>query len=542
MGTRFALILVGISIAFIGLIFRLYDLQLVDGSSYFAQAKQQSTLSSMKSSKRGTIYFVGKDDKKFAASTNKEFPEIYIDTSEIEDMQEVANAMAIISGITPEDAFKKISSKNGYISIARKATNLQIEQFGEFGQKGIITRNYSSRAYSFGNLFSQTLGFVGPDDKQLADTGRSGLEKFYNDKLSGVSSNSEGNEKTTVNGEDLMIGVDLSIQKEAELILSKLVASSKSKSGTVIVQEPSSGKILAMGSLPSFDPNNYGAENMDNYINPAIEKVYEPGSVFKVLTMAAGIDSGKLTPDTTYVDTGSIKLSGHTIRNWDGKAHGKVTMTNVIEQSLNTGTAYAEQLIGHATFTEYVKNFGFGEKTNIDLPGEVRGDLRNINPKSSAVAFANAAFGQGVSVTPLQLITAISTIANGGLLMRPYFNLEIGTQEARRVISDDSSKKVTAMMVSAVDKNKLASVEGYTVAGKTGTAQVPDLKKGGYTDKVVNTYVGFAPASSPKFTILIKIDEPEGAPLAGETVVPAFRELAKFLLQYYSIPPDRINR
>jgi len=543
MGARFALILGGISLAFIGVIFRLYDLQLNDGSYYSVQAAEQSALSGMKSSKRGTIYFVDKDGKKFSASSNKEFPEIYIDSSKVEDRQEVASAIATITGISLEDAIKKISGKNEYVSIVKKASDSQISTVNELMQKGIFVRNYSSRAYPLGNLSAQTIGFVGPDDKQSADTGRSGLEKFYNEKLSGVSKKAdEGDSEVSVGGEDLLIGIDLNIQKEAELILAKLVANSRSKSGTVLVQDPKNGKILAMGSLPNFDPNNYSAGKMESYLNPALEKVYEPGSVFKVLTMAAGIDAGKFTPDTVYNDVGFVKLSGYTIKNWDGKAHGKVTMTNVIEQSLNTGTAYAEKLIGNTIFADYIKKFGFGEKTGIDLPGEVRGDLRNINPKSSAVAFANAAFGQGVSVTPLQLISSISTIANGGILMRPYLNLELGEQEVRRVVSEDAAKKVTAMMVSAVDKNKLAAIEGYTIAGKTGTAQVPNLKNGGYyTDRVINTYAGFAPASNPKFTILIKIDEPEGAPLAGETVVPAFRDLTKFLLQYYSVPPDRIN-
>ena len=544
MGARFALILGGITISFVGIIFRLYDLQLNEGTYYFAQAKQQSTLSNMKSSRRGTIYFVDKDGKKFSASVNKEFPEIYVDSSQIEDKQEVASAISIIADITREEALKKLSTSNEYVSIIKKASNAQIEKAGDLGQKGIFVRNYSSRSYPLGNLFSQALGFVGPDSKQSADTGRSGLEKFYNEKLSGVSQKKSENESEAeilLGGEDLLIGIDLNVQKEAELVLAKLVANSKSDSGTVIVQDPKTGKMVAMGSLPNFDPNNYSASKMDSYMNPAVEKVYEPGSVFKVLTMSAGIDSGKITPDTTYNDTGSVKLSGYTIRNWDGKAHGKVTMTNIIEKSLNTGTVYAERLIGNTIFTDYIKKFGFGEKTGVDLPAEVRGDLRNINPKSVAVAFANAAFGQGVSVTPLQMINAISAIANGGSLMRPYFNLELGSEEIRRVMSEDTAKKVTAMMVSAVDKGKLASIEGYSIAGKTGTAQVPDLKKGGYTDRVIDTYIGFAPASDPKFTILIKIDEPEGSPLAGETVVPAFRDLAKFLLQYYSVPPDRIN-
>ena len=545
MGARFALILGGISIAFLGVIFRLYDLQLNEGAYYFAQAESQRTLANMKSSLRGTIYFVDKKGVKFPAASSKEFPEIYVDSSKIEDKQEVASAIALIADITPDEALKKLSTKSEYISIIKKASNSQITKVGDLAQKGIYVRNYSSRSYGTGNLFAQAIGFVGPDDKQAADIGRTGLEKFYNEKLSGVSKEKDSGDKNDDNrllpGEDLLIGIDLSVQKEAELILGNLITSSKSKSGTVIVQEPKTGKIIAMGSLPSFDPNNYSAGNMENFVNSAIEKVYEPGSVFKVLTMAAGIDSGKFTPNTTYYDEGFVKLSGYTIKNWDGKAYGKVTMTNIIEKSLNTGTAYAEKLIGHATFSEYIRKFGFGEKTNIDLPGEVKGDLRNINLKSSAVAFANAAFGQGVSVTPLQMITSISAIANGGLLMRPYLNLGLGSKEVQRVISEDTAKKVTDMMVSAVDKAHLAAIDGYSVAGKTGTAQVPDLKRGGYTDDVVDTYIGFAPATNPKFTILIKIDEPEGAPLAGVTVVPAFQNLAKFLLQHYSIPPDRIN-
>lgn len=258
--------------------------------------------------------------------------------------------------------------------------------------------------------------------------------------------------------------------------------------------------------------------------------------------MAAGLDAGKITPDTTYFDTGVLKVSGREIKNWDLRAHGKLTMTNVLEQSVNTGAAFAERQTGHVLFRSYLDKFGFSEKTGVDLPGELSGDIKRLKPGAPEVAFATASFGQGVAITQLEMINAFSAIANGGRLMRPYINSAIKPMEIRRVISASSAKSVTNMMVSAVDKAGVGHIKGYSLAGKTGTAQVPDFKKGGYVpNEVIDTYIGFGPTTDPKFVILIKLDEPEGAPLAGATVVPAFRELAQFILNYYNLPPDRIN-
>ena len=294
-----------------------------------------------------------------------------------------------------------------------------------------------------------------------------------------------------------------------------------------------------MANLPAFDPNTYGSYPISSFLNQSVQSVYEPGSVFKIITMSAGFDSGKLTPETTYEDPGYVILNGKKLQNWDLKAHGLQTMRQVIEKSLNTGTVFAERRIGHDTFRDYVRAFGFGEKTGIRLPGEVDGSLHNIS-KREDVNYATASYGQGISVTPIQMISAASAIANKGLLMRPLIRADEAQEVIRRVMSEETAREMTGVLVGSVDVNVLAHIPQYEVAGKTGTAFVPDFTRGGYTDQVINTFIGYAPASDPKFTILIKLVKPKNAPLAGQTVVPAFKKLTEYLLNYYQIAPDRI--
>jgi cell division protein FtsI/penicillin-binding protein 2 len=240
------------------------------------------------------------------------------------------------------------------------------------------------------------------------------------------------------------------------------------------------------------------------------------------------------------VDKGTLALNGKTIMNWNKEAYGRISMTEVIEHSVNTGSAFAAREIGVAAFRDYIERFGFGKPTGVTLPGELKGSLATIQGNPREINLATASFGQGVSVTPLQLVAAVSAIANGGVLMRPYLVASDGPSVVRRVVAEDTAAKVIAMMVNAVEKNIVARVPSYTVAGKTGTAQVPDFKRGGYSEDYVHTYAGFAPASDPKFTVLIKLDRPKGALLAGATVVPAFKELAEFLLSYMQVAPDAL--
>jgi cell division protein FtsI/penicillin-binding protein 2 len=261
--------------------------------------------------------------------------------------------------------------------------------------------------------------------------------------------------------------------------------------------------------------------------------------------VAAGLDAKKITPQTKYYDTGEVVVNKKTIRNWDLKAHQSVDVFDIIAESLNTGAVYLEKLTGHDIFHQYVLNFGFNEKTGIDLPNEVSGNINNLKGFNE-IYFATASFGQGISVTPLEMINAFSGIANNGLMMTPYVvdsildakGDKIQTLKPKpknQVISPEVAQQLRIIMVNSVEKNILAKIKGYQIAGKTGTAQVPDAS-GGYSDKTIQSFIGYAPAEDPKFVILIKLDKPE-APLAGSTVVPMFQELAKYILDYYEIPP-----
>ena len=373
--------------------------------------------------------------------------------------------------------------------------------------------------------------------------GRYGIERQFDAELKGTpGSIREGAMADPEQGRDIALTLDIAIQEQAESVLKALVKGKGAVGGSVIVADPMTGKVLAMASAPDFDPNSYGKFPVSAFTNPAVQARYEPGSVFKVLTAAIGIDTGAITPETTYYDTGKLTFKdGKVVRNWDLKAHGLMTMTNVIEESLNTGAAFMETKIGNGPFYDYLLKFGLNEITGIGLPGEVSGNLKNIKTHTADIDFAAASFGQGVAVTPIQLITAVSAIANGGMLMRPWIVASGKPEAVRRVLSEDAAKKTAAMMRSAVEKAKVARIRDYSVAGKTGTAQAVDFVRGGYAKDVINTYVGFAPVSAPRFIILIKLDKPAGAPLAGTTVVPAFRELAEFILHYYDIPPDALK-
>ncbi|NCN53177.1 penicillin-binding protein 2, partial [Candidatus Wolfebacteria bacterium] len=461
---------------------------------------------------------------------------------EIQDPALVTSELAPYFDIDEEKMFKMLSkSDDPYELFTRKASDEQVAKVKELSFDGIYISEDKYRFYPFRELASQIIGFTAPTDNNYIPTGRYGLELYYNEELSGKMGSINGDNITeAVAGEDLYLTIDSNIQTQAEEVLNKLVDKYSADRGMVIVQNPKTGAILAMGATPGFDPNNYGEYRLANFLNPAIETVYEPGSVMKIITMSAGLDAGKLTPNTTYYDSGELKLDGFTIKNWDKKAHGRTTMTEVIEGSLNTGAAYAQSLIGKDLFYNYLTRFGFGETTGIALPGEVGGSLRNLEGDSRDVNFATASFGQGVSVTPIQLINAVSSIANGGVLMRPYLLADKEPEVMRRVVSEKAAKQATDMLVSAVSKATVAAIPKFDVAGKTGTAQIPI--KGGYAeDKFIHTFVGFAPAYDPEFTILIRIDNPYGAPLAGLTVVPSFRDLAEFLLNYYNVPPDHLE-
>lgn len=542
MSYRFVVLGGIVSIAYAGLLFRLYDIQLVRGGYFVARAESQYLASEALKARRGQIYFLDKTASRIAVATTKNFPLIYADPKAIEDPRETANRIAPLLRISVQEVEELLGKTDDtYELLAKKVASETAHAIEGLGITGIYAASVPERFYPLGERAAHILGFVGPDAEALSERGHYGVEEMYENTLRGVPGALAGGAVTAPQaGSPITLTLDPYIQIESERILRDLVERYHALGGTVIVEEPKTGKILSMVSAPAFDPNAYGASPLERFVNPAAQHRYEPGSVFKVFTMAAGIDAGKITPETAFVDTGSLVVSGKRIQNWDKKAYGNVTMANVLERSINTGAAFAERETGHAVFAEYLRKFGLHEKTGIDLPAEAHGDLRALHAKAPEIAYATASFGQGVAVTPIALINAVSAIANNGSLMRPYVNVELDALEVRRVLRPETVRAVTDMMVSAVSKAEVAKISGYSLAGKTGTAQLPDFTSGGYREAFIHTYVGFGPASNPRFAILIKLDEPEGAPLAGITVVPAFRTLAQFLLNYYEIPPDQL--
>ncbi len=425
------------------------------------------------------------------------------------------------------------------------------------------------RYYPENEIGSHLLGFVSYVDEE--SRGRYGLEEFFNDELFGkygsLKSEKAGQSNTVIvndreyvkpeNGSDLILTVDRNVEFVACEKLKEAVKKHGADGGSVIILNPKTGAIIAMCSVPDFDPNNYKeVKDIGVYNNPAIFYQYEPGSVFKVVTMSIAIDQNKVTPATTYKDEGQIMINGwpKPIRNsdFDTKGgHGVVDMNTVLENSLNTGAIFAMKQVGPKVFSDYVKNYGFGERSGVELGSESPGNIENLlKPKVREIDAAVAAFGQGIAVTPLQMIMPYQAIANKGVLMKPYIvkaiigpngkREETVPKQIRRVISTRTADTMSAMLVNVVEKghSSRAYIQGYYIGGKTGTAQIATT--GGYLkDQYVHTFIGIAPIEDPAFVMLTKMDSPKDVTYAEGSVVPLWKDIADFMLKYYQVPKTR---
>ncbi|MFH0840592.1 MAG: penicillin-binding protein 2 [bacterium] len=429
------------------------------------------------------------------------------------------------------------------------------------------------RYYQDNNIGAHILGFV--SYKDYDPHGYYGLEGYFDDDLFGkygsVKSErgagglmivNEREIEAKENGDDLILTIDRPVQY---FVCEKIKAATEhyqAASGTAIVMNPNTGAIIAMCSYPDFDPNNYSdVDDPGIYNNPALFEEYEPGSVMKAITMSAAIDQGKVSPTTTYYDEGFIMIDGwdKAIKNSDfdsSGGHGITNMVTVLEKSLNTGAIFAMRSIGGQVFGGYVKAFGFGDKTGIELEGESPGNISSIiskkNKPVSEIFSATASYGQGITATTMQMITAFAVIANGGELVKPYIVKEVvrpdGTKietrptVIRRVINEQTATVVSSMLTNVVEKQngRYARVAGYYVAGKTGTAQIADARQKGYLKNQFNhTFVGFAPATDAKFVVLTKLEKPKGVKYAADSTAPLAGDILKFLLDYYQIPKTR---
>ncbi len=563
----FALLVVG----------RLYQVTILKHGLYLVLAQDQRGHSQQLLANRGDILISDLySEKPYTVATNVEKNMVYVVPSAIVDANKAAATLGPILNMAVPDLYTKITTPNrSYIPLQHGLTDSQSQAIQQLNLTGVYLSPEGTRVYPEGTLLSQVIGFESytaqSGDEKI---GRYGLEKEYQTALAGTDGSlvtetssgiqginalhgilSGGQQFTPpTDGSNLVLSIDRSIQHEAESVISAAVQKHGADSGSVIVADPKTGAILAMAGYPDFDPNNYNTvTDQSTFLNAATMENYEPGSTFKAVTMAAALDAGAVTPTTTYNNTDSVVVNGATIRNAEHTDIGQVTMTQVIDHSLNTGAIFAENELGNTNFIDYVKKFGFGKATNIDLTENV-GDLSLISSTNLAthpqVQFDTASFGQGITVTPIQLVQAYMAMANKGTMMQPYIVDSIvhpdgavqKTQPkvAGQPISANTASEISAMLVDDVENGygKEAGVAGYYLGGKTGTAQV--AVNGKYLpDDNIGSFIGYGPIEDPKFVILVIVNRPRDVAFAETTADPAFHDIASFILNYYQIAPTR---
>lgn len=552
---------------FVCLVLRLTTLQVASSDYYKGLAQDQHAFFAKLSPLRGDIKISDQlSPESYPVATNIEATLVYAVPKDIKDAQATAKALAPIIGSTEGDLASRFSNLDRvYVPLKHRLTDSDKKAIEALNLSGVHFDSERVRFYPERQFLSHIVGFLGyRSDSGSDQVGVYGLERKYDAILSGMAGGirnqsaagrwlfgSGGDFIPAQNGNNLMLTIDRAIQMQAEQVLTKAVIDNLADGGCITVMDPKTGAILAMASNPSYDPNEYSkVADQAVFINSCTSSSYEPGSVFKAVTMAAGVEKGVVGPDTTYDDTGQVVVDGYTIKNSDNKAHGIQTMTQVLEESLNTGVIFVKDKIGNSLFSDYVSKFGFGSPTGIDLP-ESTGNTNNIKGNVQ-VNFDTASFGQGISVTPLQMVRAYAALANGGRLPTPYVvaaqitpdgkTISTETKLSAPVISEKTASTLGAMLVSVVERGhgKRAAVKGYYVAGKTGTAQVAKKEGGGYDpNNNIGTFVGYAPVEDPKFVMLVRVNHPRTVQFAESTAAPAWGQMAQFLLSYFNVPPNR---
>jgi stage V sporulation protein D (sporulation-specific penicillin-binding protein) len=557
-------------IVFLGLVVRLSYWQVVMGANLSQKAQGQYNSSTITSAPRGNILA---SDGSFWVLRNNVWqitanPKLIKDSPEkvAERLSPFLTSDPTNIALLSEETLKiqtLISKKDiSWVSLANKVNDGVKKNIQALNMPGINFTQGDGRFYPEASSAAQLLGFVGKEEGGQ-DIGYFGLEGYYNLPLSGKpgfvgqEKDARGTpillggkkEVTAINGVDLITSVDKRIQLSIEKNLEKGIEKYGAISGNAIVMDPYTGEILGMAAYPSFDPADYQNYSNEVFRNPVISDSFEPGSIFKVLVMAAAIDSGVVTPDTKCdICGGPVNVDGYQIETWNSKYHPDSTMTDVIVNSDNVGMTYAGQKIGANTLYDYLQKFGIGSLTGIDLQGESAPSIRKRGTWSN-VDLDTTTFGQGIAVTGIQMIRAVSAIANGGYLPTPHVVTQIqgdGWQEKidipqnPRIISQKSADETAQMMVAAANlgEAKWTKIPGFTVAAKTGTAQIPVA--GHYDSTNTNhSFIGFVPVSHPKFIMLVTLQSPQSSPWAAETAAPLWYSIARDLFPYIGIQPDQ---
>jgi cell division protein FtsI/penicillin-binding protein 2 len=567
---KIQLLLVFFFLLFAGLIVRLSYWQVVMGASLSQQAQSQYNSSTVTTAPRGNI--LAPDGSFWVLRSNvwqiTANPKLITDQPEdiaeklspflVDDPNNIASVSAETLRLTDLLSRNNLS----WVSLSQRVPDDVEKNIAAFDISGISFSQTEGRYYPEASSAAQLLGFVGKDENGN-DTGYFGLEGYYNLPLSGKpgfvgqEKDAKGvpillggtKEVNAIGGVDLNTSVDKRIQLLIEKNLTDGITKYGARGGNIIVMDPYTGDILAMAGSPSFDPAKYWEYSNDVFKNPAISDSFEPGSILKPVVMASAIDSGVVTPDTICdICNGPLDVDGYQIETWNNEYHPDSTMDQVIVNSDNVGMAFVGQKIGADNLYDYLQKFGIGQLTGIDLQGESAPVLRQKGTWSD-VDLDTASFGQGVAVTGIQMVRAISVIANGGYLVTPHvvtgiqgdgWQQNIGFPASPRIISQKAADETTQMMVDAANygEAKWTKIPGFTVAAKTGTAQIPVA--GHYDPTNTNhSFIGFAPIDHPKFVMLVTLDSPTSSQWASETAAPLWYTIAKDLFPYMGIQPDQ---
>lgn len=539
-------------ISFVAVIYRLVDIMVIDHDYYLKKARYQQVKSEELPVKRGLLL----DRKGRELAVNIDTESIFSDGAELESANETAVKLAKLTSQRPEVLLTKLDTTKRFSWIERKLDYEKTQKIKELRLKGIGFVSENKRYYPKGTLASHIIGYVDIDNKGLE-----GIEQRYERYLTAKPQKavvlkdakgnilSEGYQKE-IKGNNVVLTIDEGLQYIVERNLEAVMQKYRAASATAIMMDPYTGEILAMANLPNYDLNSPGKSNPNNRRNRAITDIYEPGSTYKIIAAVAALEEGLVKVETLFdCSAGNIEVGGRRIK--DAHRHGVLTFKEVIQKSSNVGTIKVALRLGKEKLYEYSRLFGFGEKTNIDLPGEVSGLLRH-HSKWSGMSIGAIAIGQEVGTTPLQVLRAYSVIANGGYLVRPHLLREIRSPDdevlytaplyRKKIISEGTASIFRDILKTVTEEGgtaKEASVEGNQVAGKTGTAQVIDPVTKKYSkERYVSSFVGFVPADKPIFSLIVVVHEPKGAIYGGVVAGPVFRKIANESLSYLNVHRD----
>ena len=545
---RIRLLLAGFAIVFGATLLRAVWLQGVRAQSLGRMAASQHRQTVDVAANRGTIY----DSTGVQLAVGEQAITVYADPMQILDATKVAPVIARILRLDPKQLYERISDRShGFVYVERKADATRAARLQRLHITGLGFYPEETRFYPQHSIAAQVLGYAGVDNHGLSGleltldrplAGQAGRETLVRDPFGHVLDSIIS--KTARDGSDVSLTIDHNIQAEAEQVLRQTVQHWHAKDGTAIVLDPHTGAVLAMAVAPTYDANSFPSVPKDAQRNRAITDTYEPGSTFKLVTVAGALSTGIVTPQEKFTLPYEIQVADRRIHDAEPRGTETMSVAKILSKSSNVGAITLAELLGKNRLASWISRFGFGHPTGIDFPGESQGIVLPVD-KWSGSTIGNVPIGQGIAVTPMQMASAYAAIANGGVWTRPHLVDRVGDKLAkpvfrRRIVSRWIARELTSMLQNVVldGTGTLAQIPGYHVAGKTGTAAKPDPQGGYSTSKYVASFVGFAPATRPRVVVLVTVDEPQGAIWGGVVAAPAFKAIAQQTLQYLSAPPD----